>query len=385
MLHLHLFTFYTILNIRKFLTSYFISKFLYNSNHLFKIFCRNLQNFIDSSSESLSNLFRDRNRNIKSIIQVKSTCKSLKKWRRHTFKRTRVCLNISKFFYIATISQHQVDFTAMKRNWQSCKSLKKCWTYTINSSMYLFERFATLLHRKDFETFKEVSQSKVQNYIQCENVKFEKFSTMYDDLSKTRNVSIQERENQQKILIQISHVSAFTFSHFLIISDFNKQTNDRRTIREFLISHFSKLYRSLWTFRIVNSLRLHLKRIRINHKFNFCFSRSSQKLRSKREKYFVFAIYSFDIKYLMLICFVNQIASISHHICVDSQFDDFSVKHATFQSSLLRYLQSELTSFKELNRVKNIFRDCCLILLNCERITNFEKIEKFSTRFSNAY
>ena len=40
------------------------------------------------------------------------------------------------------------------------------------------------------ETFKKIDQSKIQNYKQCENAKFEKFSTMYDDLNKFRNVSI---------------------------------------------------------------------------------------------------------------------------------------------------------------------------------------------------
>ena len=35
-----------------------------------------------------------------------------------------------------------------------------------------------------------------------------------------------------------------------------------------------------------------------------------------------------------------------------------------FQTSFLRYLQSKLKSHEKLNRVKNIFRNCCSILLN---------------------
>ena len=40
------------------------------------------------------------------------------------------------------------------------------------------------------ETFKKIDQSKIQNYKQCENAKFEKFSTKYDDLNKFQNISI---------------------------------------------------------------------------------------------------------------------------------------------------------------------------------------------------
>ena len=47
-------------------------------------------------------------------------------------------------------SQHQVDSTAIERDRQSWKSLKKWWRYTINSSTHLFERLATLLHQNDY-------------------------------------------------------------------------------------------------------------------------------------------------------------------------------------------------------------------------------------------
>ena len=48
----------------------------------------------------------------------------------------------------------------------------------------------------------------------------------------------------------------------------------------------------------------------------------------------------------------------------------------SFFLSLLRYLQSELTTHEELNRVKNIFRNCCSILLNCNKITEYWKIDE---------
>ena len=41
----------------------------------------------------------------------------------------------------------------------------------------------------NLETFNEIDQSEAQNYIQCENAKFEEFSAKYDDLNKFRNVS----------------------------------------------------------------------------------------------------------------------------------------------------------------------------------------------------
>ena len=46
----------------------------------------------------------------------------------------------------------------------------------------------------------------------------------------------------------------------------------------------------------------------------------------------------------------------------------------------LRYLQSKVTSHEELNRVRNIFRDCRSILLNFEMITRYWKNRKIDDR-----
>ena len=40
------------------------------------------------------------------------------------------------------------------------------------------------------------------------------------------------------------------------------------------------------------------------------------------------------------------------------------------------YSQSKFMTHKELNRVKNIFKNCCSILLNCEKITKYRRNEK---------
>ena len=58
--------------------------------------------------------------------------------------------------------------------------------------------------------------------------------------------------------------------------------------------------------------------------------------------------------------------------------DFFSIFN--FLITLLRYLQSEFTSHEELNRVKNIFRDCRSILLNFEIITKYWKNRKIDDR-----
>ena len=47
----------------------------------------------------------------------------------------------------------------------------------------------------------------------------------------------------------------------------------------------------------------------------------------------------------------------------------FMLIFSSFFLSSLRYLQSKFTTHEELNRVKNIFKNCCSILLNCEKIT----------------
>ena len=59
----------------------------------------------------------------------------------------------------------------------------------------------------------------------------------------------------------------------------------------------------------------------------------------------------------------------------NKSFSQFS----TSMLSLLRYLQSKLMTHEKLNRVKNIFRDCCSILLNCEKVTRYWRDEKLQS------
>ena len=59
----------------------------------------------------------------------------------------------------------------------------------------------------------------------------------------------------------------------------------------------------------------------------------------------------------------------------------FSIFYSTL--SFLRYLQSKFTTHEKLNRVKNIFRNCCSILLNYEKIKYMNKQQNVWN--SNAY
>ena len=74
----------------------------------------------------------------------------------------------------------------------------------------------------------------------------------------------------------------------------------------------------------------------------------------------------------------KSIASISNswyfYFHVDSQ-SSFSQSFISMLS-YLRYLQLEFTTHEELNRVKSIFRDCCSILLNCEKDNKILKRSK---------
>ena len=47
--------------------------------------------------------------------------------------------------------------------------------------------------------------------------------------------------------------------------------------------------------------------------------------------------------------------------------------------SFLRYLQSRFMTHEGLNRVKSTFRDCCSILLNCEKVTRYWRDEKLQS------
>ena len=59
----------------------------------------------------------------------------------------------------------------------------------------------------------------------------------------------------------------------------------------------------------------------------------------------------------------------------NKSFSQFS----TSMLSSLRYLQSKLMTHEELNRVKSIFRDCCSILLNCEKVIRYWRNEKLQS------
>ena len=206
MLYLHLSWSYTILEIRNF-HFIFYRNFYTIQTFYSKFFARNL--FSKFSFYLIDSSF-DRNRNIKSILQQLNRIVILQKskncWK-YTYKsnlhlfeyfeiflrqfrniksnlqqmnkidnqtkakvwkidenthsnRVRICLNISKFFYFETILQHQIDFTTIERNRQSCKNLKKCWKYTINSNIHLFKRFATFLHRNCFAITKKLINQK---------------------------------------------------------------------------------------------------------------------------------------------------------------------------------------------------------------------------------
>ena len=65
---------------------------------------------------------------------------------------------------------------------------------------------------------------------------------------------------------------------------------------------------------------------------------------------------------------------------VFSNFFAFSIFCFSIRSSFLRYLQSEFTSLEKLNRVRNIFRNRCLILLNCETVMKYWANRKVDDR-----
>ena len=104
--------------------------------------------------------------------------------------------------YSSTKSQTFYHFVICNIMQSIQKSRNKKWKYDMKTSMnyaskrfYIFESNARIeiinadIKIFDNEALKQINQSKVQNYKQYENVKFEKFSTMYDDLIKFESVS----------------------------------------------------------------------------------------------------------------------------------------------------------------------------------------------------
>ena len=82
------------------------------------------------------------------------------------------------------------------------KNFNKKWKFNVKKSMNYASKMLRISEQNsrieisnaninafDNKTINEIDQSRVQNYKQCENAKFEKFSAMYDDLNKFRNVS----------------------------------------------------------------------------------------------------------------------------------------------------------------------------------------------------
>ena len=115
----------------------------------------------------------------------------------------------------------------------------------------------------------------------------------------------------------------FLFSYFRIFQlSLILSSSNQAIVNKFAncLIFFSKLNQSKWIFWMINNLRLHLKCIRMNHKFNFWFSKSSQKFRNEkklmnRQNRFCYLFFRHQIFQINLIRYSN--ANIFRYIYVD--------------------------------------------------------------------
>ena len=120
---------------------------------------------------------------------------------------------------------------------------------------------------------------------------------------------------------------------------------------------FSRLSRSLWTQHFNEQI------IEITYFVDRWKMKSNELTTLKAIKH-----RSNKQKFMISMFLVNQ--KISRQFQIRYTFI-FMLIFKCFILSSLHYLQSELTTHEELNRVKNIFKNCCSILLNCDKITKY--------------
>ena len=237
--------------------------------------------------------------NIKSILrqlnEIDNHAKIWKNVENISSIQTYICLNVSQLFCIETMSQLQKN-----------RSIKKSKLHTMR-------------------------KRQIRNVFN--NIWWFKRNSKYFN-AKTKKCDENIHTNQSCFCFYI-----FAFFNYCW---FHHQAIERSSINSRIFyDFFSKSNQSKWIFWIVNSLRLHLKHNRINHKFNFWFSKSSQKLRNKK-KYIVFVIHHFDFKYFKLVWFVIQsqiFLVIFMQIC--TQFE-ICINLCFFNSFVIRRISSLL-------------------------------------------
>ena len=160
----------------------------------------------------------------------------------HDFKNSKSSFYfLSKFLYKQFRSFMRNFLSKFSRNFRFISSIRHLIEIEISSRFYnnaimqklektmkihnqfehVFVRtFRNFLIFISFRNYKKIDQSNDQNYIQCENVEFEKFSTVYDDLNRIRKISMQKRKNVMKIFIQIRFVLILTFQFFSSTKNF---------------------------------------------------------------------------------------------------------------------------------------------------------------------
>ena len=162
-----------------------------------------------------------RNRNNQTTLQHAKTWKC--KENTHS-NRICVCLNVSEFFYVnfATSWRFYNNWTrsTIKQKFEKILKIHSQFKHT------LISKFRNSFALKRFRNYKKIDQSKIQNCKQCENVEFEKFFTMYDDLSRIRKTSLRNQEDVMKLFIQIRFFFALTSQRSSFTNNFFRHSHE---------------------------------------------------------------------------------------------------------------------------------------------------------------
>ena len=136
---------------------FFIEIFIHTILKFFvEIFYRKFYRFV---------ICQNRNRNIKSILQTKLTCKNLKNWRKHTFNSN---LNLFERFVIFL---HRNDFATSNRfynNWTKSKIMQKFEKMLKIHNQFEFTFVWTF---RNFFAFKRMLQSIIKQLCKSINQK----------------------------------------------------------------------------------------------------------------------------------------------------------------------------------------------------------------------
>ena len=206
---------------------------LFSSSHLHILRSRKISFMLRNDCATFTRIETEELRNqLKIYVHIKHTLTLISQY--SSLKHCYENLNIK------SILQQLNETNSHERAWRNDENTQSARAHICLNVSQLF-CIKTII-AIDHETIIKIDQSETQNYKQCENVEFDEFSTIYDDLNKSRSASIllnwivfrTKIEEWWEIFIQIKSAFVLIFQRSSITKNLfhvSKQLHNLHTNR----------------------------------------------------------------------------------------------------------------------------------------------------------